>query len=594
MEKLGGSTSGAVRTASSFASLKAYGRALAETPWRLRRRAGSVTTTYEEMSWVRARSGPNMARELRWPDLLGLGLGGMVGAGVFVATGHAARLDAGPAVVVSYAIAGFCALLSAFCYTEFAVDMPIAGGAFSYLRVTFGEFAAFSTGANLIMEYVFSNAAVARSFTTYLGTAIGVDTAARWRITIPDLPKGFNQIDLLAVTIVLIVSVCICYSTKESSVLNLVLTSIHIAFILFIIFMGFWRGDWKNFTHPANPAENAGGFLPYGVSGVFNGAAMVYFSYIGYDSVSTMAEEVKHPTRDIPIGVSGSVVLVTVLYCLMAASLAMLVPYDAIEPDSPFLGAFRGSDGWRWVSNVIGAGAGFGILTSLLVAMLGQARYLCVIGRSNVVPGWLARVHPSTATPVNASAFLGVFTAAVALITELDVLLNLVSIGTLYVFYMVANAVIYRRYVVVGSTNPWPTISYLLCFTSASLAFTLAWRFAPPGRTKAFLLVGFAVVAMAVVQAFQVFVPQAREPEFGGVPLMPWVPSISIFLNLFLLGSVDGRSYIRFGFFSVLSVLVYVLYSVHASFDAEENGDLIKVGDSWRHPEENNDRSSTV
>ncbi|XP_010912336.1 cationic amino acid transporter 6, chloroplastic [Elaeis guineensis] len=594
MEKLAGSTSGAAPTASSFASPRAYGRALAETPRRLRRRAGSVTTTYEEMSRVRARSGPGMARELRWPDLVGLGLGGMVGAGVFVATGRATRLKAGPAVVVSYAIAGLCALLSAFCYTEFAVDMPIAGGAFSYLRVTFGEFAAFLTGANLIMEYVFSNAAVARSFTTYLGTAIGVDAAARWRITVSGLPKGFNQIDLLAVTIVLIVSVCICYSTKESSVLNLVLTSIHIAFILFIILMGFWRGDWKNFTHPANPAKNAGGFFPYGASGVFNGAAMVYLSYIGYDAVSTMAEEVKNPTRDIPIGVSGSVVLVTVLYCLMAASLAMLLPYDAIDTESPFSGAFSGSDGWRWVSNVIGAGAGFGILTSLLVSMLGQARYLCVIGRSNVVPAWLARVHPSTATPVNASAFLGVFTAAIALITELDVLLNLVSIGTLFVFYMVANAVIYRRYVVVGSTNPWPTISFLLCFTSACLALTLAWRFAPPGRTKALLLVGFAVAAIALVQAFLVLVPQAREPEFWGVPLMPWIPSISIFLNLFLLGSLDGRSYIRFGFFSVLAVLVYVLYSVHASFDAEENGDVLKVGDSWRHPEENNDRSFTV
>lgn len=120
-------------------------------------------------------------------------------------------------------------------------------------------------------------------------------------------------------------------STKESSVLNLVLTSVHLAFILFIIFMGFWRGDSKNFTHPGNPEKNPGGFFPYGVSGLFNGAAVVYLSYIGYDAVSTMAEEVKNPTRDIPIGVSGSVVLVTVLYCLMAASMSMLLPYDAVR-----------------------------------------------------------------------------------------------------------------------------------------------------------------------------------------------------------------------------------------------------------------------
>ncbi|XP_042411775.1 uncharacterized protein LOC122001211 isoform X2 [Zingiber officinale] len=206
------SSSSAPSPTSSFASLQSYGRALAQTHRRLRRRAGSVTTTYEEMSRVRARSGADMDRSLRWLDLVGFGIGGMVGAGVFVATGRAAKLYAGPAIVLSYAIAGLCALLSSFCYTEFAVDMPVAGGAFSYLRVTFGEFAAFLTGANLIMEYVSSNAAVARSFTAYLGSAIGVDTTAKCRFTVAGLPEGFNQIDLLAVAVILLISICICYS----------------------------------------------------------------------------------------------------------------------------------------------------------------------------------------------------------------------------------------------------------------------------------------------------------------------------------------------------------------------------------------------
>ncbi|XP_042510466.1 cationic amino acid transporter 6, chloroplastic-like isoform X2 [Macadamia integrifolia] len=409
---------------SSFSSLQAYGRALVETPKRVARRATSVSTTFEEMSRIRTRSGSDMQKSLRWFDLVGLGIGGMVGAGVFVSTGKAYREDAGPAVVLSFAIAGLCALLSAFCYTEFAVDMPVAGGAFSYLRVTFGEFAAFLTGANLVMEYVFSNAAVARSFTAYLGTAIGIPTKEKWRIVLSGLPEGFNEIDFLAVAVVLLISLCICYNTKESSVLNMVLTVIHLLFIAFIIVIGFWKGDWKNYTQPSDP-KNAGGFFPYGIAGVFNGAAMVYLSYIGYDAVSTMAEEVKYPTKDIPIGVSGSVVLVTILYCLMAASMAKLVPYDAINTEAPFSAAFGGAKGWGWASNVIGAGASFGILTSLLVAMLGQARYLCVIGRSNVVPSWFAKVHPKTSTPVNASAFLGILTAAIAMFTDLNVLLDL-------------------------------------------------------------------------------------------------------------------------------------------------------------------------
>ncbi|MCL7035528.1 hypothetical protein MKW94_030473, partial [Papaver nudicaule] len=237
---------------SSFSSLGAYSKALIETPKRICLRAGSVSTTYEEMSTIRARSGSNMQKTLRWFDLVGFGIGGMVGAGVFVTTGRASLLYAGPAIVLSYAVAGLCALLSAFCYTEFAVDMPVAGGAFSYLRITFGEFAAFVTGANLVMEYVVSNAAIARSFTAYLGTSIGVNATQKWRVTVSGLPKGFNEIDFVAVAVVLIITVCICYSTKESSVLNMVLTAIHILFISFIIFIGFWRGDVKNFTEPSD------------------------------------------------------------------------------------------------------------------------------------------------------------------------------------------------------------------------------------------------------------------------------------------------------------------------------------------------------
>ncbi|KAH1030433.1 hypothetical protein J1N35_042607 [Gossypium stocksii] len=333
-----------------------------------------------------------------------------------------------------------------------------------------------------------------------------------------------------------------------------------------------------------NP-NSPSGFFPYGPAGVFNGAAMVYFSYIGYDAVSTMAEEVRYPIKDIPIGVTGSVVIVTILYCLMAASMSMLLPYDMIDVDEPFAAAFSGK--WEWVSKVIGVGASFGILTSLLVAMLGQARYMCVIGRSSVVPTWFARVHSKTSTPLNASAFLGIFTAAIALFTDLNILLNLISIGTLFVYYMVANAVIYRRYVVIGTTKPWPILSFLCLLTLSSLLFTLSWHFAPSGSPKSFLLGLCIGLATAITLIFRHTVPQVRKPEFWGVPFMPWLPSISIFMNIFLLGSLDGPSYVRFGFFSGLAVLVYVFYSVHASFDAEAEGFLgVKNGEMIRESTE--------
>ncbi|KAH0904960.1 hypothetical protein HID58_044463 [Brassica napus] len=556
----------------SFSSLRVYLNSLSHTPSRFSRRAISVSTSYDEMSRVRAVSGEQMRRTLRWYDIVGLGIGGMIGAGVFVTTGRASRLLAGPSIVVSYAIAGLCALLSAFCYTEFAVHLPVAGGAFSYIRITFGEFPAFITGANLIMDYVMSNAAVSRGFTAYLGSAFGLSTS-EWRFIVSGLPNGFNEIDPVAVLVVLAVTFIICYSTRESSKVNMVLTALHIAFIVFVIVMGFWKGDKKNLTRPADP-ENPSGFFPFGASGVFNGAAMVYLSYIGYDAVSTMAEEVRDPVKDIPMGISGSVAIVIVLYCLMAISMSMLLPYDLIDPEAPYAAAFSKSEGWEWVTKVVGIGASFGILTSLLVAMLGQARYMCVIGRSRVVPTWFAKVHPKTSTPVNASAFLGIFTAALALFTDLNVLLNLVSIGTLFVFYMVANAVIFRRYVAVGYTKPWPTLSFLCLFSITSVFFTLVWKLAPSGSPKWFMLGAGGVAAIAIVQIFHCVVPQARTPEFWGVPLMPWTPCVSIFLNIFLLGSLDAPSYIRFGFFSGLAVLLYVFYSVHASYDAEGDGSL--------------------
>ncbi|KAE8711997.1 Cationic amino acid transporter 7 [Hibiscus syriacus] len=596
---------------SSFSTVQSYLHALAHTPHRFARHAPTVSSSYEEFSQVKACSGSDMRKTLRWFDLVGLGIGGMVGAGVFVTTGRVTHLYAGPAVFISYAIAGLCALLSAFCYTEFAVHMPVAGGAFSYLRITFDEFAAFMTGANLITEYVMWNAAVARGLTSYLASSMGISTV-KWRFVLPFLPSGFNEIDLVAPAVVLIITLIIYYRTRETSIVNMILTALHILFIAFVILMGFWRGDWNNFTRPANP-QNPSGFLPYGVSGVFNGAAMVYLSYIGYDAVLTMAEEVRNPVKDIPIGVSGSVIIVTILYYLMAASMSMLLPYDMIDVEAPFSAVFGGGkEGWEWVARVIGVGASFGIVTSLLVAMHSgrpttwpamhvlKHRSSCPdlpdkLGTcaSSDGPMW-SRLGsqgstPITSTPVNASAFLGIFKAAISLFTDLNVLLNMVSIGTLFVFYIVSNAVIYRRYVVIGTTKPWLTLSFLCLFSLTSIIFTLLWHFTTAGKPKPFVLAACAAMALSILQVFHCMVPQAMKPAFWGVPFMPWLPSMSIFLNVFLLGSLDRPSYARFGFFSCLAVLVYVLYSVHASFDAEMEGQK-----NVEEPEESEEGSQKV
>ncbi|VAH34853.1 unnamed protein product [Triticum turgidum subsp. durum] len=306
------------------------------------------------------------------------------------------------------------------------------------------EFVGFFGGANILMEYVLSNAAVARSFTDYLASTCGVTEPNAWRVEVEAIAKGYNALDFPAVALILLLTVCLCYSTKESSTLNMVLTAFHLLFFAFIIVAGFWNGSARNMVTP-------GGLAPYGVRGVLDGAAVVYFSYIGYDSASTMAEEIRDPARALPVGIAGSVLIVSALYCLMSVALCVMLPYTQITESAPFSSAFRDKAGWRWASNVVGAGASIGIVASLLVAMLGQARYLCVIARARLVPAWLAKVHPSTGTPMNATIFLGLCTASIALFTELQIVFEMISIGTLLAFYLVANALIYHRYAKVRS-----------------------------------------------------------------------------------------------------------------------------------------------
>lgn len=515
-------------------------------------------TPDQELNHVRLRSGADMKRKLQWYDLIALGVGGMLGVGVFVTTGRVAHSMAGPSVFISYIIAGVSALLSSLCYTEFSVQIPVAGGAFSYLRVTFGEFVGYFAGANILMEYVLSNAAVARNFTDYLCRALGENDATCWRIEVEGLMKGYNMLDFPAVALVLLLTLCLCRSTKESSILNLIMTVFHVVFFGFIIIAGFYNGNGKNLVRP-------GGLAPFGVKGVLNGAATVYFSYIGYDSVSTLAEEIQNPSKSLPIGIVGSMVIVSLLYCLMALSLCIMVPYNEISKDASFSVAFE-KIGWGWASNLVGAGASLGIVASLVVAMLGQARYLCVIGRSHLVPSWLAKVHPSTGTPLNATLFLGICTALIALFTDLEIVFELISLGTLMVFYLVANALIYRRHVITSCRPPLHTILFLFLLSSASLGFSVSWKL-----EKWWGSALFSSLAAITTASFHRMVPFHGGGDLQwSVPLMPWPASASIFLNIFLMTRLKAISFRRFGIWACVISLFYVLYGVHSTYEAEE------------------------
>uniref|UniRef100_A0A2N9F034 Cationic amino acid transporter C-terminal domain-containing protein n=1 Tax=Fagus sylvatica TaxID=28930 RepID=A0A2N9F034_FAGSY len=487
-----------------------YLYSLSQTPQRLRKRMLATWTPDQELNQVRQRSGADMKRKLKWHDLMALGVGGMLGVGVFVTTGDVALEKSGPSVFISYIIAGISALLSSLCYTEFSVQIPVAGGAFSYLRVTFGEFVGYFAGANILLAYVLSNAGVARTFTEYLSYTFGLHSPKSWRVKVDGLVEGYNMLDFPAVALILLLTLCLCRSTKESSILNLIMTVFHVVFFGFIIIAGFFHGS-------ANNLVKEGGLTPFGVRGLFDGAAIVYISYIGYDSVSTMAEEIQNPSKSLPVGIVGSVLIVSAIYCLMALSLCLMVPYKEISKHASFSMAFQ-RIGWKWAGNVVGAGASLGLVASLIVAMLGQARYLCVLGRARLVPSWLAQVHPSRGTPLNATLFLGLCTATIALFTELTIVMDMISLGTLLVFYLVANALIYRKYVMISRNPPSHTFLYLFLLSSCAIGFSISWKLKL--QLWSLLLLGGSMIIITAL--FHYMVPCLRQDTQWSVPFMPW------------------------------------------------------------------------
>ncbi|KAG2398756.1 Cationic amino acid transporter 1 Amino acid transporter [Vigna angularis] len=538
----------------SFKSWENYTTALLDTPRRLKDRFLTRSSERAEISEMTTRSSHQMKKTLNWWDLIWLGVGSVIGAGIFVLTGLEARNAAGPAVILSYVVSGFSAMLSVFCYTEFAVEIPVAGGSFAYLRVELGDFVAFVAAGNILLEYVISCAAVARSWTSYFATLCNKNPDD-FRIVMHNMNPDYGHLDPIAVVILALVCILAVCSTKGSSIFNYVASVVHTVILVFIVIAGLIHAKPQNYVP----------FTPFGVRGVFQASAVLYFAYVGFDAVATMAEETKNPSRDIPIGLVGSMVIATSAYCLLAATLCLMQPYTNIDVDAPFSVAFS-AVGWDWAKYIVSLGALQGMTTVLLVTAVGQARYLTHISRTHMLPPWFALVNERTGTPVNATISLVLISAVIGFFTELEVLSNLLSISTLFIFTLVAVALLVRRYYSSGVTtkgNQIKLIVFIVVIIGSSCGISSYWALSDGW-------VGYAILCPIWILAtggLWFMVPQAKEPKLWGVPLVPWLPSISIFVNIFLLGSMDKDSFARFCIWTVLLLVYYVLFGLHASYD---------------------------
>ncbi|MGE0821354.1 MAG: amino acid permease [Candidatus Binatia bacterium] len=463
-----------------------------------------------------------MAGENRLSRILGpvqltaLGIGAIIGTGIFVLTGVAAHDKVGPALTLSFVVAGTACIFAALCYAEFASMVPVAGSAYTYAYATLGELFAWIIGWDLVLEYAVGSATVAHGWSHYFQDFIGI-FGLRLPYIFTNAPFDFNPatgqivttgtlFDLPALVISLLVTVVLVIGIRESARFNAAMVIVKVMIVLFVIVVGAFY---------VNP-ENWRPFAPYGLTGIsifghtlmgqtgpggeplgmLAGAAVIFFAYIGFDAVSTQAEESKNPHRDVPIGILASLIICTLLYIAVAAVLTGMVPYNKISVDAPVSDAFK-QVGLPWAQFLISIGALTGITSVLLVLMLSQPRVMLAMARDGLIPrGFFGAIHEQYRTPWKSTILTGLFVGLMGAFIPLRILAELVNIGTLLAFVIVCAAVLVMRRVNPEAERPFrcpmvPLVPIL------GIAFCLLLMFSLPAenwlRLIVWLGIGFAI-----------------------------------------------------------------------------------------------------
>jgi basic amino acid/polyamine antiporter, APA family len=422
----------------------------------------------------------SLKRALGPVNLITLGIGAIIGAGIFVLTGSAAAKYAGPAIVLSFVLSGIACVFAGLCYAEFASLIPIAGSAYTYGYATLGELFAWIIGWDLILEYAFGAATVASGWSGYLLSFLedfGIripprltlapseklvfygghwehlerikDSLATQHINPNTLPMQTGLFNLVAFLAIVGVSILLVIGIKESANFNSGIVIVKLAIVvMFIIIAGMFAlkhpalvsANW----HPFIPPNDTGAFGHYGWSGIARAASVIFFAYIGFDAVSTAAQEANNPQKDMPMGILGSLVICTILYILVSGLLTGIVPYTDLNVSDPVALGIDAT-GVVWARFLVKLGAIFGLATVMLVMLLGQSRVFYSMSRDGLLPEWAGKVHPRFRTPYISSITVGLFVAVFASVVPIGILGELVSIGTLLAFVIVCAGVMILR-----------------------------------------------------------------------------------------------------------------------------------------------------
>lgn len=426
------------------------------------RRSGNYFRTKSIEQSIQDTEEPDhaLSRSLSALDLTVFGVGVIIGTGIFVLTGTAARNQAGPATALSFAAAGVVCAMAALCYAEFASTVPVAGSAYTFAYASIGELPAWIIGWDLILEFALGTAVVAVGWSGYVRNLM--DNAG-WDL--PDVLQGPGKVDgvgfdLLAFLLVLVLTAILVLGMKLSARITSLVVAIKVTVVLIVIIAGAFFihvDNWDPFIPPAQGQDEASGLhapliqvifgyepTNFGIQGIFTAAAVVFFAFIGFDVVATAAEETRNPQRDMPRGILGSLFICTALYVAVTLVVTGMQHYSDLSVDAPLADAFKAT-GHPWYAGLISFGAAVGLTTVCMILLLGQTRVFFAMSRDGLLPRFFSKVHPRFATPYRSTVLLGVIIAVVAGFTSLEELAELVNIGTLFAFVVVAIGVLVLR-----------------------------------------------------------------------------------------------------------------------------------------------------
>ncbi|KAK6119295.1 hypothetical protein DH2020_046961 [Rehmannia glutinosa] len=526
---------------------------------------------------LRVNSGEGLVRRLSLFDLILIGIGASIGAGIFVVTGTVAH-DTGPGVTISFIIAGASCVLNALCYAELASRFPaVVGGAYLYTYSAFNELTAFLVFTQLMLDYHIGAASIARSLASYVITVLELIPSLKGNIPSwighGEEVVGALSINILAPVILALLTLVLCRGVGESSIVNAIMTMTKVLIVLFVIVVGSFKVDVSNWSP----------FAPHGIKSILTGATVVFFAYVGFDAVANSAEESKRPQRDLPLGIMSSLLVCIALYVAVCLVITGMVPYQNLGEEAPLAKAFT-SKGLKYVSVLISFGAVAGLTTTLLVGLYVQSRLYLGLGRDGLLPALFAKVHPTRHTPIHSQIWVGLIASVLAGLLNVHVLSHILSVGSLTGYSVVSACVVTMRWkdkTSSQSSHRWISnraegIIYLLAIACCGFAAGVLFRF---DASYFFLIVPsfIAIVSVAALCLRQVYI----DPPGFSCPGVPIVPSVSIFVNIFLFAQLHYEAWVRFVALSIVSLGIYAFYGqFHANPGSDDHGLLLPNGQS--------------